>query len=469
MLVALLSGAAWGHEAGQQTADTSCLLSGAPQGLRLDYTITYSGTDARLEWGELDADHNGTVSRDERDAYLQREGEALGRDLELSNALGAPSTLESSGNSERLTLRCLWNLPAPAGAWRFRHPGARRLTGKHDYALVLSGQPLQREPAFQVDGNVPQIDVTPGFGSAPPAPVRFDWSWQQGGNDLQSVLSARSLWSGLLLAFFLGAIHGLTPGHGKSIVGAYLVGSRGTVGQALLLGLVVTFTHTFSVILLGVACLLLFKTYLPPSLIPWIGVASGLLIVGLGGALITGRVPAFMHHHHHDDDEPGQAHPLAPPAAGAKLKGAPRSVRVVQPHGHGHGHGHSHAHGGGHGHGAGHHHHHLPEKLSLGGLISLGVSGGMVPCPEALAVLLSALALNQLALGLLVLLAFSSGLAAVLVTIGIVMVSASRLLQSRYPSGRTIARLSQVSYCFMILMGLAITARNLWETGVLRR
>lgn len=247
--------------------------------------------------------------------------------------------------------------------------------------------------------------------------------------ELGGALASKSVWSGLALAFILGALHGLTPGHGKTIVGAYLVGSRGTVGQAILLGLVVTFTHTFSVILLGLACLLLFKNYLPPSAIPWIGVLSGLLIVALGLSLLTRKVPAFLHHHHGEDQD------------------------------HSHSHSHDHAHG--------HHHHHHPETLSLGGLISLGITGGMVPCPEALAVLLSALALNKLAIGLLILFSFSAGLAAILVAIGVLMVTATRLFEKKYPSSKTISRLSDVSYCFMVLMGLAIALRSLLETGIL--
>lgn len=106
----------------------------------------------------------------------------------------------------------------------------------------------------------------------------------------------------------------------------------------------------------------------------------------------------------------------------------------------------------------------MPDKLTLGGLISLGITGGMVPCPEALAVLLTALALNKLVLGLLILLAFSSGLAAVLVAIGIVMVSAARVLEKRYPSKTLISRLSDLSYSTMIVMGMVIAIRSYLNT-----
>jgi ABC-type nickel/cobalt efflux system permease component RcnA len=160
----------------------------------------------------------------------------------------------------------------------------------------------------------------------------------------------------------------------------------------------------------------LFQKYLPPTLIPWIGVASGFLMTLLGLTLLSGQVPGFIHHHHHDED------------------------------------------------GHHHHHHHIPDRLSLGGLISLGVTGGMVPCPEALAVLLTALALNKLVLGLLILLAFSGGLAAVLVAIGIVMVSAAKLLERRYPSQSMISRLSDLSYAAMTVMGMVIAIRSYLNT-----
>ena len=106
----------------------------------------------------------------------------------------------------------------------------------------------------------------------------------------------------------------------------------------------------------------------------------------------------------------------------------------------------------------------MPDKLTLGGLLSLGITGGMVPCPEALAVLLTALALNKLVLGLFILLAFSAGLAFVLMLIGIVMVTAARQLERRYPSKGLISRLSDVSYTLMVIMGMVIAIRSYLST-----
>jgi ABC-type nickel/cobalt efflux system permease component RcnA len=217
----------------------------------------------------------------------------------------------------------------------------------------------------------------------------------------------------LAVAASLGAFHALEPGHGKTVVAAYLVGSRGTAGHALLLGLVVTASHTVGVYLLGAVTLYASNYVVPERLYPWLGAASGILIVLLGLNLLWRRLrrpSAAPHPHAHDHD-----------------------------HVHGHYDGRSptlpdheeaHARGLAHGHAAGHgHHHHMPDgPVSLRALVALGVSGGIVPCPAALVVLLSAVAMGRIGLGLLLIVAFSAGLAAVLIAIGIVVVYARGLV-----------------------------------------
>ncbi|MFN8613579.1 MAG: sulfite exporter TauE/SafE family protein [Vulcanimicrobiota bacterium] len=247
----------------------------------------------------------------------------------------------------------------------------------------------------------------------------------------------------LTSAFVLGALHGLSPGHGKTVVGAYLIGSKGTLWHALVLGLVVTFTHTFSVLLLGAVSLFFFDSVVPARATQFIQCASGLLISLVGCWLLRQRLlPAGGG----DDPWPDHGH---------------------SHHGHGHSHshddhGHSHSHADhahepyGHNHGAGWHTHEVPEKLTLPGLISLGISGGLTPCPDAILVLLSALALHKLAIGMLVLLFFSAGLAFILVLIGFLMVLASRFFEKKYPSPGLINKISNLSYLFVIAMGLAI-------------
>src|SRR5271170_820642 len=117
------------------------------------------------------------------------------------------------------------------------------------------------------------------------------------------------------IAFVLGAAHARTPGHGKTIVAAYLVGSRGTLKHAAFLGAMVTFTHTVSIFLLGLATLFLFQYVVPQKVTQVLGAISGLSIVAIGGWMLFKRVRgagdtdhdhshghSHAHDHHHDHD-----------------------------------------------------------------------------------------------------------------------------------------------------------------------
>src|SRR5205814_4011779 len=110
------------------------------------------------------------------------------------------------------------------------------------------------------------------------------------------------------VAFGLGAMHALSPGHGKTIVAAYLVGNRGTFKHAIFLGGMVTFTHTFSVFCLGLATLYLYKDVLPDNVIKWMGAISGISIVWIGAMLLWRRTRGLQAHHHHDHDHDHDHH-----------------------------------------------------------------------------------------------------------------------------------------------------------------
>ena len=189
---------------------------------------------------------------------------------------------------------------------------------------------------------------------------------------------------GMLAAFAFGAVHALSPGHGKTLVAAYLVGSRGTPKHAVFLGLMVTFTHTVSVFALGLTTLYLSQFVLPEKITPVLGAISGLTIVWVGLTLLYRRT------------------------VGRRIA-APISPLV-------------------HDHGDGHAHTHVPDEISMGGLIALGASGGLVPCPSALVLLLTSVSLNRVGLGLTLLVAFSAGLAVVLSGVGLVVLYAKHLL-----------------------------------------
>ncbi len=241
---------------------------------------------------------------------------------------------------------------------------------------------------------------------------------------------------GMAVAFGLGSMHALSPGHGKTIVAAYLVGSRGTFKQAIFLGGMVTFTHTISVFFLGLTTLFLSQYVLPEKIFPVLGAISGLSIVWIGGMMLYKRAQRLRHRHDHD-------------------------------HGHhhhdGHDHDHDHHHDHEHHHGPGGHTH-VPEgDVTLGSLIALGASGGLVPCPSALVLLLSSIALGRIGLGLLLLIAFSSGLAIVLMGIGVMVLYAKHLLPdsqktAAHPAFRIIPVLSAA---LIVCIGLLMTGVSL--------
>lgn len=243
-------------------------------------------------------------------------------------------------------------------------------------------------------------------------------------------LTLSSVVIALLVAAALGAFHALEPGHGKTVVAAYLVGSRGTARHALILGLIVTASHTAGVYLLGGVTFFASQYVVPDRLYPWVALASGLTIVALGLSLFWRRLkesPAG-HEHAHDHDHP-------------------------------HGHDHVHAHGHAHGH-EGHHHHHEHGVVSPRQLWALGITGGIVPCPAALVVLLSALSLRRVGLGLLLIVAFSLGLALVLIAIGMLMVYARRLVARFDERGPLVTRwLPLASSAVMILLGVSIAVQ----------
>ncbi len=235
----------------------------------------------------------------------------------------------------------------------------------------------------------------------------------------------------LLAAMFWGAAHALSPGHGKSIVAAYLVGSRGTARHAVLLGLTVTVTHTIGVFALGLVTLSLSAFVVPDHLYPWLNLVSALLIVAVGLSVLRWRVREWRRGHGGGADAQGRG--------------------AGQPHGHTHGRHHGH-----------HHHHHTPDQtLSARRLLGIGISGGIVPCPTALVVLLAAISLHRVGYGLVLILAFSVGLAAAMTAIGLVAVTAKRLFDRVDLAGPAVRILPAVSALVVLGLGLAMTVRAL--------
>ena len=263
-------------------------------------------------------------------------------------------------------------------------------------------------------------------------------------------LSTGGLLLALLAAAGWGAVHALSPGHGKTVVGAYLVGSRGTPRHALFLGLTVTITHTAGVIALGLVILFASRTVMPEQLYPWLSLVSGLLVAVLGLTILRQRLMGLPR--------------LRPSSITTTTTTMTTTMITAHDHAHAHAHGLPHSHDG-------HVHSHLPpgadgERLTWRGLLALGISGGLLPCPSALLALLGAVAVGRAGFGLLVVVAFSLGLAATLTGVGLLFLYAGRFLERRALAGRWSGLLQfapPIAAVAVTASGVMIVARALAE------
>ncbi len=249
--------------------------------------------------------------------------------------------------------------------------------------------------------------------------------------------------AGLLLAFGFGAMHAMSPGHGKTVVGAYLVGSRGTVKHAVFLGLTVTITHTLSVFALGIVALFASNYILPERLMPFLSFVSGLLVFFIGLTLFKDRLFSFLgwktNSHHHD--EHGHDHLDEDGFFGSDS--------------------HTHSHGGStHTHGGSTHTHTPPENISWRNLLALGVSGGLLPCPSALILMLSAISLNRIGYGIILTLVFSIGLAATLTAVGLTFLYVGKFFDSPTLNNNRIIKVLPVFSAFVITCVGAVICYN---------
>jgi ABC-type nickel/cobalt efflux system permease component RcnA len=428
---------------------------------RLIYVLDLAELPTVADRPLLDSDGDGTIANAERASYLAGKLSEIGPTLHLfagSAELALRPTAQSLAlvpgqaglDTTRIEATFIAALPSTAD-------DAGQLTFRNDYAsdrlgwreIVVANGPdvaIDESAALAVDRSnalrvypddllsspLDERTVTVAYQLSPgvppvsgeraatvPGPVGIGQRLEQIING--GMLSTGGLLLTLLAAATWGAVHAVSPGHGKTVVGAYLVGSRGTPRHALFLGLTVTITHTAGVIALGLVILFASRTVLPEQLYPWLSLVSGLLVAVLGLTILRQRLmglPAFGHHHHDHTHVHDHAHDLD----------------------HAHDHVHGHAHGLVHSHG-GHVHNHLPpgadgERLTWRGLLALGISGGLLPCPSALLALLGAVAVGRAGFGLMVVIAFSLGLAATLTGVGLLFLYAGRFLEARAITGR---------------------------------
>ena len=467
-LVGVVGETAYAHPADMYLQSHTVYLT--PDGMRLEWTISPGPLLAPWEWNEADLDKDEAVSPEEVGVWLNTF-----RLSELSVTLNEqplpwrvakvdwPSTYESFQLGDENIIVHL------AADWPANLPQRSQLRLENRYQPTLSvnwyylhGQegltfqrPQQQSGLLEVEfGAAEKGDGLTSWDSGVPAitmggrqtdvpALAADLIGQEGEDTRPFVILTQLVQQQeLSVAFFiiafgiavvLGALHALTPGHGKTVVAAYLVGARGTTRHAVTLGSVVTLTHTGSVFAMGLVALAASQYILPTSLFPVLEVLSGLLIVGLGGYLLYlrwrgWRTGGSSHHHHHDHE-----------------------------HEHHH-HDHDHDH---------HHHHDIPDRITWRSLIALGVSGGLVPCPDAIAILLVALTINRITLGLSLIVAFSLGLAGVLIVIGLMMVHSRRLFDRMDSFSRLAPAMPVISAVVVLLLGLGLTYGAIKDTGLM--
>jgi nickel/cobalt transporter (NicO) family protein len=429
---------AMAHPLGNFTINTAAGIVLRVDEVVLDYAVDMAEIPALQEEGRLDPDSDGSRSAEELAAYRTAACEGLRTGLRLRiDGTVAPLTLRSSELSlpvgqaglSTLRLRCVFGAPiepAPVHDLRFEdrtYPdrlGWREVTAAADGATIVRSDVPRESPSDRLrsypTGVTPShvlsasLAFRPG-GAALPADPGSELAAPATGGFLAGFAARPDLSAGLIAlmiaaAVGVGAIHALGPGHGKSLIGAYLIGAGGSLRQAAAAGAAVSVMHTASVLGLGFLVLSAERVFAPERVYPWLGLSSGLVALGLGAVLLVARIHALSESQH------------------------------------------------------GHDHPHPDRPLSRRGLVALAVAGGILPSPSALVVLLGSVAIGRAALGLVLIAAFSAGLAASLVAVGALAIRARHVASRRLPVGAM--RLAPVvSAACIALVGLALTGRGL--------
>ncbi len=441
---------------------------------------------------EIDADKNGTLSPEELNAYAERITPEILANLSLT-VNNQPAEIRAESKNVSLpegagglsTLRIEWNLAGDlenAGSVnevRFENKNYAERLGWNEIVLNRVGSvnifdstafgsgvtdELKAYPPENLDAPLTERIAIFAF-STGAAPENAKPLQNRDGHTTVAIQKDRLAeliaipeitpaiaFFGLLLAFGLGAMHAMSPGHGKTVVGAYLVGSRGTVKHAAFLGLTVTVTHTLGVFALGLVTLFASNYILPEKLLPFLSFVSGLLVLYIGLTMFKSRLFSALgwgkagHHdgeHFHSHDENSHSHVHPPADAGGSDN-----------HDREHHHEHSaftHTHDG-------QTHSHLPpEEISWKSLLALGISGGLLPCPSALVLMLSAISLGRVGYGLVLTTAFSFGLAATLTAVGLVFLYVGKAFAgARFAESRIIKTLPVASAFVIACIGAVI-------------
>lgn len=507
---------AFAHPLGNFTVNRYSRITAAADGLQLLHIIDMAEIPAHQERTTIDRNHDGEISAEENQYYLDHLTAMLATALQLT-VNGQQETWQlmttelsyPTGQAGLPTLRVITEWQADVAApqvWSVEYNDqsfAERLGWQEvvvqageqtkllestapvtDLTNQLTAYPedllqsplAMHQATFQVQplavGPVEQISSSTGEREESQPSIQTLAARSGFASDPfaelinTTILSPFAILLALLAAFGWGAAHAFSPGHGKTVVAAYLVGSRGTVAHALFLGVTTTVTHTAGVFALGLLTLFASQYILAETLYPWLSVLSGLLVAAIGISMVRERwFRPVVHAHNHDG---GQSH----------------THDHTHDHHHDHDHDHSHSHFVHHHHRHGNHHHddhshdhHSHSHMPPGGdgtpvtwrsLLALGVSGGLLPCPSALVLMLGAISLNRIGFGLALIILFSLGLASVLTAIGVTLVYAGKYFERIPESGRLFRLLPVASAIFITAIGLGITVQALLNTGTLR-
>jgi nickel/cobalt exporter len=506
---------AFAHPLGNFTINHYAGLQVKPDSIAVDIVIDMAEIPAFQEITSFDANGNGLPDASEAAGYHAQKCTSLLPDISLLlNNRASTLTLNSSsvefptgaGGLSTLRLTCKFgaaitgqltslsfadNSYSERIGWREIVVNSDGVKLNGDYSSTSISQRLTSYPQDLLSNPLDQRQITLGAGTLS---VPQQSNSTSVSSSVPSIAGTRSdaftqlitlenltlptVLFALLISFVWGAMHAMTPGHGKTIVGAYLVGSRGTLRHAVYLGLTTTITHTLGVFALGLITLFASRFIVPEKLFPWLTLLSGLFVVGIGINLFVSRfrsseagtwlqklrtdlrksreLTAPILQYEHVEVSPHQ-HQFVTGSSHEHF----HSPDHTHPHSHGHEHDHVHA-----------DHSHLPpgtegEPVTWRSLLALGISGGLLPCPSALVVLLGAIALNRIGFGLILVLAFSLGLAGALTAIGMMFIYAGKLF-NRFPSqGRIIRFLPVLSALFVSAIGVGIFIKALREIGIL--
>jgi ABC-type nickel/cobalt efflux system permease component RcnA len=429
LLGAFLAPAASAHPLGNFSVNHEVIVRVDANAVQVTYLLDQAEIPTFRERGLAPA---AVLARKRADALRGLQLTVDGRRVPLRPAPGAAIGFPAGQGGLRTTRVELPLVASVAHARRIdvrdaTYPGrvgwravvARRGTGTAVRSTAPAGDPTRGLRRYPRDALKSPLDITtarfavrPGDGTliAPRAPGGVYVEQGGKGGDGFAGLFADAASGGGVLALLLlaalgwGALHALSPGHGKAMVAAYLIGARGRPRHAVALGATVTVAHTMGVFALGLVTLALSQYVLPEDLYPWLTLASALLVLGVGAGVLRQR------------------------------------VRARRAHAHGH-----------------HHHHHHDDDLSWRGVLAMGTAAGLLPCPSALVVLLAAISQHQVALGLILILAFSLGLALTLTALGLAVVWA----QNVPLPPRIMSVLPTASAVLIVAVGVVLTLKSL--------